>query len=56
MSGIEATQALQADHPDLVVLILTIFEEEDKILDSIKAGAKGTSSRTRNPIFSWSRS
>lgn len=41
MSGIEATRALQAGHPGLVVLILTIFEEEDKILDSIKAGAKG---------------
>lgn len=41
MSGIEATAKLQVDHPDLVVLILTIFEEEDRILDSIKAGAKG---------------
>jgi DNA-binding NarL/FixJ family response regulator len=41
MSGIEATAALQAKHPDVIVLILTIFEEEDKILDSIKAGARG---------------
>jgi len=41
ISGIEATRMLQLNHPDLIVLILTIFEEEDKILDSIKAGAKG---------------
>lgn len=41
MSGIEATAALQERHPNLIVLILTIFEEEDKILDSIKAGARG---------------
>ena len=41
ISGIEATRRLQANHPDLTVLILTIFEEEEKILDSIKAGAKG---------------
>ncbi|HOX14239.1 MAG TPA: response regulator transcription factor [Spirochaetia bacterium] len=41
MDGIEATRAVLERHPDLVVLILTIFEEEDKILDSIKAGAKG---------------
>lgn len=41
MSGIEATAALQERHPNLIVLILTIFEEEEKILDSIKAGARG---------------
>lgn len=41
MDGIEATRALQEGHPGLVVLILTIFEEEEKILDSIKAGAQG---------------
>lgn len=41
MSGIEATAKLQVDHPDLVVLILTIFEEEETILDAIKAGARG---------------
>jgi DNA-binding NarL/FixJ family response regulator len=41
MSGIEATAALRERHPAVTVLILTIFEEEDKILDSIKAGAKG---------------
>jgi len=41
MSGIEATKFLQIEHPRIIVLILTIFEEEEKILDSIKAGAKG---------------
>jgi DNA-binding NarL/FixJ family response regulator len=41
MSGIEATAALRTKHPSIAVLILTIFEEEDKILASIKAGAKG---------------
>jgi len=41
MSGIEATATLRDRHPSIAVLILTIFEEEDKILASIKAGAKG---------------
>jgi DNA-binding NarL/FixJ family response regulator len=41
MSGIEATAALRDRHPMIIVLILTVFEEEDKILASIKAGAKG---------------
>ena len=41
MSGIEATKVLQGRWPAIIVLILTIFEEEDKILASIRAGAKG---------------
>ena len=41
MSGIEATAALRERHPAVAVLILTIFEEEDEILASIRAGAKG---------------
>ncbi|HCO48817.1 MAG TPA: DNA-binding response regulator, partial [Spirochaetaceae bacterium] len=41
MSGIEATRSLQVGYPSIIVLILTIFEEEVKILDSIKAGARG---------------
>ena len=41
MDGIEATRRLQASRPDIIVLILTIFEEEETILDAIKAGAKG---------------
>jgi DNA-binding NarL/FixJ family response regulator len=41
MSGIEATRLLQQRWPELAVLILTIFEDEEAILDSIKAGARG---------------
>lgn len=41
MSGIEATRQLRSRHPGIMVLILTIFEEEEKILASIRAGAKG---------------
>ena len=41
MSGIEATRALRARWPDINVIILTVFEDEEKILTSIKAGANG---------------
>ncbi|MFH2114495.1 MAG: response regulator transcription factor [Spirochaetota bacterium] len=41
MDGIEATRRLQDSRPEIIVLILTIFEEEETILDAIKAGAKG---------------
>ena len=41
MSGIEATAHIKQGHPETEVLILTIFEEEKKILDAIERGAAG---------------
>jgi DNA-binding NarL/FixJ family response regulator len=41
MNGIEATRLLHELDPAINVLILTVFEDEDKILASIKAGANG---------------
>lgn len=41
MDGIAATRGLQDSHPDIMVLILTVFEEPDTILSAIRAGAKG---------------
>ncbi|MDP3178395.1 MAG: response regulator transcription factor [Spirochaetaceae bacterium] len=41
MGGIEATRRALEIRPELVVLILTVFEEEEKILAAIRAGAIG---------------
>ncbi|MCF7936958.1 MAG: response regulator transcription factor [Synergistales bacterium] len=41
ISGIEATERLTREYPAVRVLILTIFEEEQKILSAIQAGAAG---------------
>ncbi len=41
INGIEATQIIKKEYPDIDILILTIFEEEDKILTAIQAGATG---------------
>lgn len=41
MSGLEATSLLVEKHPKVKVLILTIFEEEEKILKAIENGASG---------------
>lgn len=41
ISGIETTRQLSENFPDVKVLILTIFEEEEKILSAIQAGATG---------------
>jgi DNA-binding NarL/FixJ family response regulator len=41
ISGIEVTRRLKARHPEVEVLIFTIFDEEEKVLDAIRAGAAG---------------
>lgn len=41
ISGLEATSAITEKYPKVKVLILTIFEEEEKILRAIENGASG---------------
>ena len=41
MDGIEATGIIKKQYPEIKILMLTIFEEEDKILNAIRAGADG---------------
>ena len=41
ISGIEATRIIKKQYPHIAILILTIFEEEQKILNAIQAGATG---------------
>lgn len=41
ISGIEGAKIVKEVNPDTNVLMLTVFEDEDKIFQSIKAGALG---------------
>jgi len=41
MSGIDVTRAVKAEMPSVEILIFTIFDEEDKVLEAVKAGASG---------------
>jgi DNA-binding NarL/FixJ family response regulator len=41
MGGIEATRALTARHPKLVVLVLTMYGEDETVMSAIRAGARG---------------
>jgi DNA-binding NarL/FixJ family response regulator len=41
MSGIEVTREVKRRWPSVEVLIFTIFDEEEKVLEAVKAGASG---------------
>jgi DNA-binding NarL/FixJ family response regulator len=41
LSGIEVTREILKRRPDTEILIWTVFEEEDKVMGAIRAGASG---------------
>ncbi|MDQ3266670.1 MAG: response regulator transcription factor [Myxococcota bacterium] len=41
MSGIDVTRKLKATQPEVEILIFTIFDEEEKVLEAVQAGASG---------------
>jgi DNA-binding NarL/FixJ family response regulator len=41
MSGIEAVWEIKKHWPDIKIVMLTVFEDDDKIFGAIKAGANG---------------
>lgn len=41
MDGIEATELVKQKYPQLKIIMLTVFDDEDKIIRAIQAGANG---------------
>jgi DNA-binding NarL/FixJ family response regulator len=41
ISGIEGTRLLKKKYPDIHILMLTVYEDEEKIFDAVLAGASG---------------
>lgn len=41
INGIEATSKIKALYPEIEIIIQTVFEDDDKIFDAVKAGASG---------------
>lgn len=41
MDGVEATRRIKATHPEVKVVVLTSFSDQDHVLPAIRAGAEG---------------
>lgn len=41
MTGIEAVRAIKKEFPNILILMQTVFEDDDRVFDSICAGASG---------------
>lgn len=48
-SGIECVSILKRDHPKILFLMCTSFEDDDKIFKSLEAGASGYILKTEGP-------
>ncbi len=41
MSGIECVKQLKPEHPDMLFMMCTVYEEDEKIFEALAAGANG---------------
>jgi DNA-binding NarL/FixJ family response regulator len=41
LDGVQATREILRQHPDVAVLVLTMFDEDEMITDALRAGARG---------------
>ncbi len=50
MSGIECMRQLKAHQPDLPIMVLTVYDDDEKIFESLKAGASGYLLKKTPPV------
>lgn len=41
VNGVEATRQIKAQHPDMKILVLTTFDDDEWVFDAVRAGASG---------------
>lgn len=49
INGIEAVKRIRSNYPKVLVLMQTVFEDDDNLFESIKAGASGYILKKSNP-------
>ena len=50
MSGIEGVKVLKARHPNLLILMLTVYDDDERIFDAMCAGAAGYLLKKTPPV------
>lgn len=50
INGIEAVKEIRASFPKIPVMMLTVFDDEDRVFNSIRAGAVGYMLKNTNPV------
>jgi len=50
MNGIQATWEIKKEFPEIKILMLTVFEDEEKIFGALKAGANGYLLKKDSPV------
>lgn len=50
MNGVEATKAIKAVHPDIKILVLTTFNDDEFIFGSLRNGASGYLLKDASPL------
>lgn len=50
INGIEAVKEIRASFPHIPVMMLTVFDDEDRVFNSIRAGAVGYMLKNTNPV------
>lgn len=50
MSGIEGIRILKERHPDLLILMLTVYDDDERIFDAMCAGASGYLLKKTPPV------
>ena len=51
MDGIEATEIVNSKYPQIKIIMLTVFDDDEYIFNSIQAGASGYLLKEANPDF-----
>ena len=50
MNGIDSVKQVRLLHPDAIVIMQTVFDDEDKIFRSLQAGAHGYLTKDTPPL------
>jgi DNA-binding NarL/FixJ family response regulator len=49
-TGVEATRTIHARHPEMIIVFLTMYEEDENLVEAVRSGAKGYLLKNMNPV------